>query len=73
MSLFTERLKELRTAKKLSQKGVSEGVGIAYRNYQHYEYGEREPSMGKLIDLANFFDVSIDYLVGRTDNPKINH
>ena len=40
--------------------------------YQRYEYGERKPSFDMLIALADYFDVSIDYLVGRTDNPKVN-
>ena len=37
--------------------------------YQRYEYGEREPSFQKLIALADYFDVSLDYLVGRSDDP----
>ena len=38
--------------------------------YQRYEYGEREPSFQKLIALADYFDVSLDYLVGRSDDPS---
>ena len=39
---------------------------------QRYEYGERKPAYDVLIALADFFDVSIDYLVGRTDNPAVS-
>lgn len=69
---FSERLKELRLAKNLTQKQVYEAVGMSAIGYQRYEYGDREPAYQKLIALADYFDVSIDYLVGRTDNPEIN-
>ena len=39
--------------------------------YQRYEYGTREPAYQKLLALADFFNVSLDYLVGRTNNPKV--
>lgn len=69
---FAERLVSLRTEKNLTQKQVYSGVGMSPIGYQRYEYGEREPSYQKLLALADYFDVSIDYLVGRTDNPSIN-
>ena len=72
MAAFNERLKELRTSKGLSQKQLSIEIKISDRGIQRYEYGEREPSMSTLIDLADYFDVSLDYLCGRSDNPKIN-
>lgn len=64
---FSERLVELRKARNLTQKQVYEGVGMSMLGYQRYEYGEREPSYQKLIALADFFDVSLDYLCGRSD------
>ena len=67
---FCERLKELRTNRKTTQKTMSSVLGVTERGYQHYELGTREPSMERLSALADYFDVSIDYLVGRTDNPK---
>lgn len=70
---FSIRLKELRTSQKLTQKQVYSAVGMSALGYQRYEYGEREPAYQKLLALADFFDVSLDYLTGRTDNPKINH
>lgn len=64
---FSERLLELRKTRNLTQKQVYEGVGMSMLGYQRYEYGEREPSFQKLIALADYFDVSLDYLVGRSD------
>ncbi len=66
---FAERLKELRTSKGLTQKQVYEAVGMSAIGYQRYEYGDREPAYQKLIALADYFDVSLDYLVGRSDDP----
>ena len=66
---FSVRLKELRSARNLSQKTVAESVGMAPMAYQRYEYGAREPAFNKLIALADYFDVSLDYLVGRSDDP----
>lgn len=62
-----EKLKELRANKNVSQKKVAEELGISDRNYQRYEYGVVEPSASNLIALADYFNVSIDYLVGRSD------
>ncbi len=69
---FGENLLKLRQSRNLTQKQVYTAVGMSAIGYQRYEYGEREPAYQKLIALADFFDVSIDYLVGRTDNPEIN-
>lgn len=48
---------------------MSSVLGVTERAYQHYELGTREPNMERLLALADYFDVSIDYLVGRTENP----
>lgn len=72
MSSFNINLKSLRTAKKVFQKDLSDLLGVTVRQYQRYESGEQEPNIDGLIALADYFDVSIDYLVGRTDNPEIN-
>ena len=66
---FSERLIELRKSRGLTQKQVYESVSMSMLGYQRYEYGEREPSFQKLIALADYFDVSLDYLVGRSDDP----
>lgn len=67
---FSERILYLRKSRNLTQKQVYEAVGMSALGYQRYEYGEREPAYQKLIALADFFDVSLDYLVGRSDDPK---
>jgi transcriptional regulator with XRE-family HTH domain len=68
--MFSERLKYLRKAKGYTQKQVYEAVGLSPMGYQRYEYGTREPAHQKLIALADYFNVSLDYLVGRSDNPE---
>lgn len=66
---FPERLKELRIYRNLTQKEIADSIGMAPVAYQRYEYGTREPAYQKLIALADYFDVSLDYLVGRSDDP----
>ncbi len=72
MSLLSKRLQELKIKKNILQKDIASSIDLPLRTYQRYERGEREPTTDTLIALADFFDVSIDYLVGRTNNPKIN-
>ena len=72
MASFCERLQQLKVQKNVMQKTIAADNGLSLRAYQYYERGEREPSMSTLIALADYFDVSLDYLCGRSDNPKIN-
>ena len=72
MSNFSEKLKTLKAQKKVRQKDIAEAIGVSLRAYQYYETDTKEPTMSNLIALADYFDVSLDYLVGRTDNPAIN-
>ena len=66
------RLKQLREKKKLTQADVAAHLQIARTTYARYETGEREMTYASLISLAEFFSVSIDYLLGRYDaNPMI--
>lgn len=67
MSKFSARLKEIRAASGKKQREAAECVGIQLRSYQAYESGDREPNIDGLITLADFFDVSLDYLMGRKD------
>ena len=69
MNFFTKRLISLRTEQKLRQKDLASNINIALRTYLYYESGEREPTLSTLIDLADFFNVSLDYLVGRSNDP----
>lgn len=61
------RLKELRAEKGLKQKEVAEQLGISTSCYGGYEQGAHSPDHAILIKIASFFDVSVDYLIGRTD------
>lgn len=70
MSNLKERLKELRLAKQLKQNEFAKHLDISDRTVRHYENGDREPDIDKLIEIADFFEVSLDYLVGRSDDPK---
>lgn len=72
MAEFPERLKEIRSRKNLTQRKVAEHLGILERSYQYYEAGRRRPDFYGLIALADYFDVSIDYLVGRSDVREVS-
>ena len=61
------RLKELREAKGFTQKQLAELLNINSVTYLHYEKEQREPPLALLADLAKFYDVSTDYLLGLTD------
>ena len=67
MPSFSERLKEIRKSKGVTQKAMAEYLGVLEQSYQMYEYGKREPNHETTIKLADFFDVSLDYLMGRSD------
>ncbi len=62
-----ERLKQLRIEKGLTLKIVADHLQIGLMTYAHYEYGDREPSIETLVKICDFFDVTADYLLGRTD------
>ena len=65
MKNFCDNLKTLRKAKKIPQKKIAEHLGVALRTYQSYEYGEREPNIMGLKMIADYFDVTLDELLGR--------
>ena len=65
-----EALKRFRKKYKVTQKQAAEIAGVAERVYQSYEYGKVAPTAPVLIALADYFDVSLDYLVGRSDDPE---
>lgn len=61
---FHERLKELRVSKNLTQQQVAQALGMAVRQYQRYEHGERKPTYDIIIRLCYFFEISSDELLG---------
>lgn len=67
MAAFGERLKKEREKARVDQEEMAKLLGVTPRAYQMYEYGEGYPRYLKLIALADYFDVSLDYLVGRSD------
>ena len=71
-NFFSIRLKELRLAKNLSQSALGELIGIKAQAVNDMEHGRIKTTLDRAIILADYFNVSIDYLVGRTDNPEIN-
>ena len=66
------RLKELRKKRNLSQVKLSMDLNMNQNTISRYENGVREADYKTLILFADYFNVSIDYLLGRTDNPEIN-
>ena len=70
--VFGTRLKELRKEKKLKQTEMAELLELAPRNYQRLEYGKTKVTATTLMFLGDYFHVSVDYLLGRTDNRAIN-
>lgn len=66
------RLRTVRKARKISQLKLAMDLGMNQNSISRYENGEREADYATLIRFADYFDVSIDYLLERTDNPKTN-
>lgn len=65
------RLKFLRKQKNITQLKLAMDLNMNQNTISRYENGEREAGYQELIKIADYFNVSIDYLLGRTDNPKI--
>lgn len=61
------KLLELRSEKKLSQREVAKIFNVSQGTYNNWENSRTQPSLEQLIALADFFEVSVDYLIGRTD------
>ena len=67
-----QRIRDLREDHDLKQRQLSDYLHCSQQVYSNYELGQRDIPTQVLIDLANFYQVSIDYLLGQTDNPKRN-
>lgn len=65
-----QRIQDLRIDSDLSQKKIGEILHISQRSYSHYETGSRNIPIEMLIRLADYYDTTIDYLVGGTDNKE---
>lgn len=73
MEKFPRRLKAIRVENGSKQHEVAVYLGISDSGYQCYEQGKGYPDVPRLYKLAEYFDVSIDYLLGRTDRREVNH
>ena len=65
--ILSKRLRELRKSSGYTLKSVANYLGVVYQTYQSYELGVNLPSINNLVKLADLFDVSTDYLLGRTE------
>ena len=63
------RLKEIRLSKGISQLKLAMELNTNQNTISRYETGDREPGINELIKIADYFDVTVDYLIGRTDDP----
>lgn len=70
MNNFSEQLRTIRKSRGITQKQLAQAVGASERGIQSYEIGERKPAFDQLLALADYFDVSLDFLTGRNDNPN---
>ena len=67
-----QRIRDLREDNDLKQRQVAEHLNCSQRVYSNYELGQRDIPTDVLIRLADFYNVSIDYLLGQTSNPRRN-
>lgn len=65
------RIKELRKSRHITQLKMALDLNMTQNTISRYESGEREPGIVELMRIADYFHVSIDYLVGRTDDPTM--
>lgn len=70
MKELGERLRRLRESVKLSQVKMAELLGVKQSSINRYEQGQSAPSLETLVRYADYFDVSLDYLLARIDNPQ---
>lgn len=67
-----QRIRNLREDKDLSQTKMAKILGMSQTGYSKYETGENDIPTGILIKLADYHDVSVDYILNRTNNPRLN-
>ena len=69
--MFSEKIRQLRKDRHLTQAEVAKEVGLSARGYQDLELGAK-PGFDNLLHIADFYDVSVDWLMGRTDTRDVN-
>lgn len=70
MAKFSDRLKQLRHDRQLSQQGLADRLGFSKSSVNMYERGEREPGIESMEAIADYFNIDLDYLTGRSDIPN---
>lgn len=71
LEVISKRLLQIRKENNLTQAELSEKVGFSQRTYSDYETGKTIPTTSKLCYIAMYYNISIDYLLGRSDEKKI--
>ena len=72
MADFAERIRALRRERGMTQEALGKIIGVKRDSISVYEAGRHYPEVRNLMILADYFGVSTDYLLGRTDNPEVN-
>ncbi|MBQ8356955.1 MAG: helix-turn-helix transcriptional regulator [Clostridia bacterium] len=67
---YASRLRQIREARKLTQADIAKVLGTSYQYYCIYESGRRDMPFSRAIELARFYNVSLDYLAGLIDTPR---
>ena len=70
--VILSRLKELRRSRRITQLKLAMDLNLTQNTVSRYETGEREPGIAELVRIADYFHISVDYLLERTDNPEMN-
>lgn len=70
--LYFQRLRDLREDRDMKQADIANFLGIQQTVYSRYERGFQNIPLEHLLSLAEFYGVSVDYILGRTDNPNLN-
>nr|WP_164671143.1 helix-turn-helix transcriptional regulator [Virgibacillus doumboii] len=70
--MFGKRVKYLRNKRGISQERVADAIGISRARYAHYENNRVEPDLDLIRKIADYYDVTTDYLMGRTENTEFN-
>ncbi len=69
---YVKRIRDLREDNDKTQQNIADVLGTSQTMYARYERGANELPVRHLLKLADYYGVSVDYILGRTDNPKIN-
>ena len=70
--MFTERFKKIIQTNNLTAYRVAKDTGISQGLMAEYHRGDKIPTVNNLVKIAEYLDCSVDYLLGRTDNPEVN-